>query len=260
MVLKLVEVGDFDLDKPLVEYLGEDYLRGNQSHRKITARMVLTHQTGLPNWRKGGTRNMHHWKGKELELGGPIKLLFEPGEKVGYSGEGFVMLQRTLEKLTGKKLSAWSEEMLISPLGLKSTSFVWQEGFSKNAARGHNSKGKENQHGLFESGNAAASLYTSAEDYARFLMEIMSSDRSGSHSLSSKTIGSMLTPSTVVDGETFKLGLAWGVKDEGEHPMVFHTGSNGSGFRCLSAFFPDSGDGLVVMTNAVGGRGGFPGV
>ena len=54
VVLKLVEEGRLDLDKPLVEYLDRPYLADEPRHRKITARMVLTHTSGFPNWRKGG--------------------------------------------------------------------------------------------------------------------------------------------------------------------------------------------------------------
>ena len=83
--LKLAEQGKLDLDRPLYEYLHEPYLKDEPLHRKITARMVMSHTTGFPNWRPGG------WLGSE-----PLTVDFEPGTKSGYSGEGFLYLQRVL--------------------------------------------------------------------------------------------------------------------------------------------------------------------
>lgn len=51
-VLKLVDAGKFDLDKPLNEYLPGNYDVGDDPRlSQITARRVLTHTTGFPNWR-----------------------------------------------------------------------------------------------------------------------------------------------------------------------------------------------------------------
>jgi len=50
--MKLVEEGKLELDKPLFEYLEYPDLGDDGRAKVITARMVLSHQTGLPNWRK----------------------------------------------------------------------------------------------------------------------------------------------------------------------------------------------------------------
>jgi len=72
LFLKLVEEGEFDLNRPLVEYLGRDYVSDDPRHRLITARMVLSHTTGLPNWRDGG------WKSDS-----PLTIAFDPGLGAG---------------------------------------------------------------------------------------------------------------------------------------------------------------------------------
>jgi CubicO group peptidase (beta-lactamase class C family) len=89
--MKLVEQGKLDLDRPLSEYLERPYLTNAPLHLKISARMVLAHTTGFPNWRKGGWRS-----------NGPLPVLHEPGTKFGYSGEGFLYLQRVMEHITGE--------------------------------------------------------------------------------------------------------------------------------------------------------------
>ncbi len=85
-VLKLVDAGKFDLDKPLNQYLPGNYDVGDDSRLGlITARHVLSHTPGFPNWRPRG---------------GALKIHFTPGDRFSYSGEGFVYLSKVIEHVT----------------------------------------------------------------------------------------------------------------------------------------------------------------
>lgn len=53
-VMKLVEAGRIDLDRPLQSYLGEPYLKDDDRINKITARMALDHTTGFQNESRPG--------------------------------------------------------------------------------------------------------------------------------------------------------------------------------------------------------------
>ena len=243
LLLKLVEEEQFDLKRPLVEYLQEDYLEDDPRHRSITAPMVLSHTTGLPNWRKGGWRS-----------GGSLSLAFDPGTSFRYSGEGFLMLQRALEKHLETDLDALSHKRLIEPLGLTSTRFVWDDRFVTRSACGHDRDGDvKAERRYYDQANAAYTLYTSAEDYARFLAEILKSDRSADHTLSDDMVAKMLAPVSHRDDQQADWGLGWGLRDTPSGKQVYHSGANGSGFRCYSEFFPSVGNGLVVMTNSLNG-------
>lgn len=243
VVLKLVEQEKFDLDRPLVEYLEKDYLQDDERHRAITARMVMSHTTGLPNWRKGG------WQSN-----GKLSLAFEPGSSFRYSGEGFLMLQRAVEKATNSNLDTLSREMLIEPLGLENTRFVWDERFLIRATCGHKADGSVlDGRKYFRRANSAYTLYTSSEDYAKFLVEIMQADRSAAHSLSQEMCKQMLSPVSHRDDQSADWGLGWGLRSLGSRRQVYHSGSNGTGFRCYSEFFPDEGCGLVLMANSLSG-------
>jgi HEAT repeat protein len=58
LVLKLVEQDKLDLNKPLYDYLPEKFTCEDEEYPKqITARMILSHTSGLPNWRKGSEEN-----------------------------------------------------------------------------------------------------------------------------------------------------------------------------------------------------------
>ncbi len=256
LALKLVERGKLDLDRPLTEYLDQPYLADQPLHKRITARMVLTHTSGLPNWRDGGWRK-----------GGPLPVLFEPGTRFGYSGEGFLYLQRVIEHVTGQPLEQYARKELFGPLGMTISSYVWQDRYQRLAAAGHDQEGRpKTKRPLYRQANAGYSLYCTPYEYAAFLVEILKQDRTAEHSLSARSISAMLTPtieavsrkpitrSGKTSSDTTYRGLGWAIdKTEGGH-RAYHGGSNGTGFRCYCEFDPARGTGIVIMTNAVGGK------
>ncbi|MBN2272485.1 MAG: serine hydrolase [Sedimentisphaerales bacterium] len=245
-VLKLTEQGVFDLDRPLDSYLPEPYLPDRPLAKKITGRMVMLHRTGLPNWREGGWRNA-----------GPLPLLHEPDTRFTYSGEGYLYLQKAIERLTGKSINAWMEESLLKPLNMTDSSYLWRKSFQNNFAGGHDKEGNlKKSRRFYEQGNAAFSLYTTPTDFALFLIEIMKPDRSAGHSLTAQTVEKMTTLQVEPDtaDERSRRSLGWVIAPEENGGWVCHSGSNGTGFRCNSRFSPATGSGCVIMTNADNGR------
>jgi CubicO group peptidase (beta-lactamase class C family) len=253
-VLKLVEEGRLDLDRPLVEYLPDLAPADRAERSAITARMVLTHTTGLPNWRKG-----------EEERDGPLPVLARPGSRFGYSGEGVYFLQHAVERIVGEPIESYARRTLFEPLRMAHTSYVWTEQVEGNLAAGHAADGSFLQKTRYIHANAAYSLYTSPEDYARFVCEILNPDRSAEHSLSAKMLRSMLSrqvsvttrepilrPGRALGSEVF-WGLGWSINATPEGDLVHHSGANRSGFRCFVQFHPLEGTGIVIMTNGMNG-------
>ncbi|MHC4180481.1 MAG: serine hydrolase domain-containing protein [Planctomycetota bacterium] len=256
LALKLVERGKLDLNKPLVEYLDKPYLADQPLHKRITTRMVLSHTTGFPNWRDGGWRR-----------GGPLPVLFEPGTRFGYSGEGFLYLQRVIEHLTGAPFEEYIKDELFEPLKITISSYVWRDCYEKLAAAGHDSQGQvKPKRRLYRRANAGYSLYCTPHEYAKFLVEILKEDRTAAHSLSTRSVDLMLTRTTEATGrkpikrsgetmsDTVHWGLGWAINRTAAGDRVYHSGSNGTGFRCYCEFDRARGTGIVIMTNAVSGR------
>lgn len=195
--LKLVERGELDLDTPLSEYLPYPQLAGDERYKKITARHVLTHTTGLPNW---GDR-----------------LIREPGKLYGYSGEGFLYLGRTIEKLSGMSLHEFAKKEVFEPLGMERTSYVWNDLYAENGAAGHDRHGFANERNKTTDPNGGASLLTTARDYATFICSIMNNQV-----LKEETVDQMLFPhvkATMRKGEDrekldehISWGFGWGVQ------------------------------------------------
>lgn len=244
-VLKLVEQNKLDLDRPLVEYLDKPYLDDQPDHKLITARMVLTHTTGFPNWRKNGWR-----------MGGPLPVKFKPGTEYGYSGEGFLYLQRVVERLTGEPLTEFMQHVLLAAIGMTASSYEFDEKRKQDYSGGHDHDGQfKTDRKFYPKGNAAFTLYTTPSDYARFLIEMMETDRSAPHSLSAEMIEAMLKPEVKATGRHDGWrGLAWQIHKADSGMRVSHGGSNGSGFRCHCRFYPDRKAGIVIMTNSYSGE------
>lgn len=256
LAMKLVEQGKLDLDRPLVEYLDEPYLAGEPLHNKITARMALSHTTGFPNWRKGGSQST-----------GPLSVEFEPGSKFGYSGEGYFYLQRVVEHITGTPFEEYVQRELFGPLGMTITSYQWQDRYETLAAAGHDGEGRvkaDRRH--FIKVNAGYSLYTTPCQYAQYLVEYLNPDRSGPQSISEASLAAMFTPTAeaaarkpirrtvATASDKVSWGLGWAIDQTERGERIYHSGSNGTGFRCYSQFDPAAGTGLVIMTNSTSGR------
>jgi CubicO group peptidase (beta-lactamase class C family) len=244
VAMQFVQDGRLDLDRPLVEYLGHDYLPDQPEHRRITARMALTHRTGFENWRAGYD-----------EMGGPLSLPFAPGSEYTYSGEGMLFLQRAVEAIAGQPLDRLAAERLFAPLRLARTSFVWTEALEKDLASGHRDDGSYKDRTRYRNPNAAYSLYTTPTEYARLMLTLQHS----------ATVDLMLQRELRVDDEnaiprpglarsvaTYR-ALGWSLDVTPEGDIAEHSGSNSSGFKSFGQFNPAKGSGLVIFANGDGG-------
>jgi len=252
-VLKLVDAGKLDLDAPISKYLPGDYV-DDPKQSAITPRRVLSHTTGFPNWRPPGQ---------------PLKIHFAPGERFSYSGEGFVYLQKAVERLTGQTLNAVMKRLVFEPLHMASSSYVWEESYERRKATGHDAAGTPRPMRRPAEGFSAASLHTTAGDYARFLAAAL--DGSG---LQARTAAEMIRPQVHVDegcqncitakptgrlSRELGWGLGWGLEETEDGISLWHWGDNGgSGFHCFVAGYPRKRLGVVVFTNGLGGQGIFP--
>ena len=113
--------------------------------------------------------------------------------------------------------------------------------------------------------NAAYTLYTTAEDYARLLVEVMKAGRGGSALISAASIREMLRHQVTLEsgepverpgragGTAVFRGLGWAINATALGDVAHHSGSNGTGFRCFSQFAAARGTGIVILTNGTQG-------
>ena len=235
VVLKMHETGTLNLDAPLSEYLPEPYIPDEPRLKLITMRHVLRHTTGFPNWSRNNPLSINH----------------NPGDMFSYSGEGYVYLQKVVEEITCQSISELMNERLIEPFGMKNSSYVWIEDYEKTAAYPHNSKGASEDFQRYFQGNVAYSLYTTSNDYAKLITEIMRPSREDEFHLSRRTIDKMLRPQVRVSDHLF-WGLGWGIQHTEKGISYWHWGDN-TGFKTFTVFSMESQDGIVVLTNSENG-------
>ncbi len=255
LVLKLVSQKHLALDQPLHEIL-PDYPRFNDHpHSKLlTARLVLSHQTGLPNW--------------SAYPDGELQFNFKPGTDYGYSGEGYLYLQRVIEKLTGKALDTLAQELVFKPLHMEHSSFK-RPANSKALAGNHDSimalKCPTEEIPGQPSLNAAASLHTTASDYGIFIGACLN-EKIEFTSLVSMTQARQppVKPIASADLKAVGWGLGWGLQHTEQSTLAFHWGDNfgAKSFvvvnleqRSAMVYFANSENGLAITPTVVASSG-----
>jgi len=257
-VLKLRNAGLLDLDTPLNDYLDEPYL-ADPRIKKVTARHVLSHQGGFPNWQR-------------QRDDGPLKMYFEPGERYSYSGEGFQYLKLVIEKITARPALDVITELTLEPCGMPESDLVWPARRSNPPlALGHEKDGSPREKRESSDMNAAASLVGSPGEVAGFMTWMMREDNHAD-ALPGSSLEEMLTPAVPVNNsqswhtewprsdadvsDTVSWGLGWSLEHEpgesGPAPWFWHWGDNSVYFN-FAIGSRESRSGVVVMTNSAFG-------
>jgi CubicO group peptidase (beta-lactamase class C family) len=262
LVMRLVEQGVLDLDKPLQDYVSEPLwrnratawhedlsdLRSDPRYRRITARMSMSHTTGLPGWR---------W----FEPDQKLRIHFEPGERYSYSGEGMTLLQVVLQKVTGKPLEQLMQEQVFGPYGMTMSSYTWQPRFEADYAVGHATDGKAYPKDKDNAARAPSTLETTTDDYARFMAAVLR--REG---LTEASWNEIFTPQVRIRSRTqfgpgslettsandaieLSYGLGWGLRRTPYGWGAFKEG-HGDGFQHYSIIYPAKQMGVLLMSNS----------
>jgi CubicO group peptidase (beta-lactamase class C family) len=240
-VLKLVDQGVLSLDMPLAGFV--DYAPGDEFAAEITAAHVLSHTTGFPNWRSSEQ---------------PLKSYFRPGDRFSYSGEGFVFLQRVVERLTGESLEATAQRLVFEPLGMTRSTFDPARKFDDTVAPSE--AAADATVSVRATANAARSLRTTAHDYAQFLKAILSGTGLKSSTSESWMEARKLVPANFVNAaeprgmhqtdSAVAWGLGWGVEIESR--FFFQWGAN-NGYVSFTIGSRVDGVAFVILTTGFTG-------
>lgn len=239
---RLAERGIIDLDKPLYQYLPFEQLSNDENAKKITARHVLSHQSGLPNWAWGGPMG---WK-----KGGEIKLSFVPGTKYLYSGEGYQYLQRAVEKITEKDILTIIDEEVYIPFKMNESSFVASTNIRKNIVVGHVEETPMFWN-LHEEPWVAGSMYSTTNDMALFMKGLMNRK-----ALSLEGYEKIFTPQIrnsnpwkhFFGGNEQYHSLGFEIEKTDYGTIIHHGGNNGD-FQSRFAMDWKNKNGFVLLTN-----------
>jgi CubicO group peptidase (beta-lactamase class C family) len=254
IVMRMVARGEMDLDVPLISYADANRFENFKFASMLTARIVLNHRSGLPNW--SASPSSAEWPSTR------ISFLHRPDSVFAYSGEAFSYLQRAVENIKGKGLEEIARDEVFKPLGMNSTSYTWLSSYDSLAASGYNREGVNRGVGSFPRANSAYTLRTTAGDYMKFLIAL-----SEGRTIGKKTREEMFKPLVNavryrdrlrICDETIFWGLGVGIEKNPELGNVaFHWGDNGN-FRALFLIVPKSRKQkqriLVYFTNSAAGH------
>jgi len=151
---------------------------------------------------------------------------------------------------------------VFDPLGMVSSSYVWQSRYESLKVYNHSLLGDLAGRRTPWRANAAASLHTTAGDYARFVAAVLAGKGlrpSTARALMSpqsrpdeRGINTATVPPTGRFAPSLAWGLGWGLEQEGDAWSLWHWGDNGT-TKAYVAASPRRGIGVVLFANSENG-------
>lgn len=259
-ILQQVELGSFDLDADINDYLQswklpDDELRAGE---KVSLRRLLAHTGGITPGGFAGYARTEAAPDILSVLGGvapatnaPARVVSTPGAEVAYSGLGYALLQLALMDQLQKPFEAILDETVLQPLGMSDSTFAQQlpEPLQARTARGHLGVGAAVEGGWrVHPELAAAGLWTTPADLATLIIDVAKSRRGDPGRLLSSDLTRQML-SLQQDG----MGLGFVVREDGAQGYFAHSGGN-TGYFAHFEMLADTGQGIVIMTNSDAGQ------
>jgi CubicO group peptidase (beta-lactamase class C family) len=171
---------------------------------------------------------------------------FEPRSRFSYSGTGYKILGRVIEKVTSKPLGVVLADRILRPLGMTHSSYVATPA-TPGLARGYTSFAlgpaepatPEAQGWWFGS----SGLYAPAGDIARWNVALMSGRVLGPEAYKVFT-----TPRRLTNGRTTGYGCGIFSSIKGGEQVLLHDGMD-AGFAGLSYMLPRTRSAVVILSN-----------
>ncbi|MEP6803929.1 MAG: serine hydrolase [Flavobacterium sp.] len=231
VTLKLASEGKLNLDEPLYKYWTDPDIANDPNTKLLTTRIILSHQTGFPNWRF-------------MNDSGKLDFKFKPGTKYQYSGEGFEYLRKALENKFHKTLDQLANELIFQPLKMSDSQLIWNDKLDLSRyAIGYDNKGNAYEPTKNKTANAADDLLTTIGDYGTFLCSIMNSE-----GLSKKIFDDMISHQVETKKNKY-FGLGFEIYDLGNNNYALSHGGADKGVQTIFLLLPKTKQGLIIFTN-----------
>jgi CubicO group peptidase (beta-lactamase class C family) len=260
-VMRLVQDGVLDLDRDVNDYLTSWRVPANDGWQpRLTLRRLLSHTAGVTVHGFPGYTTSEPVPGLGQVLEGDpqantprIEVNTLPGLTCRYSGGGTLIAQQAVIDRLGKPFPRIMRELVLEPLGMADSTFEQPlpASWTPRAATGHPYKGNPlpGRYHVYPE-MAAAGLWTTPADLARVGVELMRAvNGRPSAVLSTETAQAMLQPQHAGSGEGYRPAIGFFLEGEEQGRHFYHSGWN-EGFVAHAQFFPNSGQGVVLMLNS----------
>jgi CubicO group peptidase (beta-lactamase class C family) len=254
--LRLVEKGRLDLDRDVNTQL-KGWKLPMAASQTVTLRQLLSHTAGttvhgFPGYAAGTPIPSVNdvLSGRPPAVTKPVMVDTPPGTLWRYSGGGYTVIQKLIGDATGRPFGDVLRDEVLTPAGMTRSSFAQplDAAALRDVAWPHDAAGQPVAGGPHVYPElAAAGLWTTPSDLARFAMAVRRAAGGASGALLSPSMAAtMLTPVK----SDYALGLE--VRGEAGSQSFSHGGSN-EGYENFLVAYTASGDGAAVMTNGAQG-------
>ena len=260
-VLQLCEQGKISLEDNVNKYFPEFT---DPIWDRIKVRHLLAHSSGIPDARKGYTREERLLADdvRAIEYLPKLNFLhFEPGTQYEYMNPTFVLAGSLVERVTGQPFTDYVAEHIFAPAGMDRTRYFDPDAqeLIPNMSHGYvlrEGEWRERDYGeeSFFATRPDGGIYTSVREFAKWELA-----QRGNMVLKAETLLDAQSPKTLVSGSSFSdyqnrdntwYGYGWFIEPQtaDSEKVVYHTGDNG-GFMILAARYPESETLVLVFAN-----------
>lgn len=255
-VMKLVQEGKVSLDSPVKQYLKSwSFPESQFSTDSITVRQLLNQTSGMPLGTIGVRYAPDDIRPTLKETLSKDAIPFQdPGKSFYYSNTGFNLLELLIEEVTGRNFADYMQYEVLVPLGMHRSGFNWSETFNPPVPYGYDTKGNRIPVYVYPD-RAAGGLFSTVGDIGTFVTAGMTGfSGTGLNVINSRSIEKLYTPEIELSGyyslvfDSYGLGHFIEQLPNGEK-AVSH-GGQGSGWMTHFHSIPETGDGIVLLSNS----------
>lgn len=254
-VMKLVEQGKLKLDATVAEYLKSwEFPESEFLATKITVRQLLNHTSGLPlgpiDVRYAPTENMPTLIESLTQNALPNR---DPGLRFEYANVGYHILELLIEEVTDMSFPQYMEQNILLPLGMKHSSFEWHSDYSDIIPNGYDFNGNPIPPYVYPE-KAAGGLIATVDDIAKFVCAGMPSFKTYGNAISHESILQLYAPSVSKLGfygfafNSYGFGHLLEKLSNGK--LAVAHGGQGAGWMTHYHAIPETGHGIVILTNS----------
>lgn len=272
--LKLVEDGKIGLDSPINDYLTSWKITENDYTKKtpITLRMLLSHSAGTSQTSYFGFTPteplptiVEILSGAKISQTRAVVVNSEPNKEFRYSGGGSMIAQMALMDVSKKSFGNLTQQVLFDKIGMTNSTFEQpvSEKFSKQCSWAYSQASWFKGMPYVYPQQAAAGLYSTPTDLAKFFIEVQKSINGKGKVLSEAMTKKMLTSQVNVSDGGYKEQMAIGpfliqrTDNKDPNGVYFEFTGVNAGFLAYGMASVQGGNGVIIMLNSGDNQNGI---
>jgi len=246
-ILMLFEGGKINLDQSISSYLTD----APEAWKPITVRMLLGHTAGLKDRWEEEDHSKWQLAYSTAELYAASKatpLDFAPGTRWQYTDQGYFLLGKIVEQVSGVSYRQFLTDRVFKPCGMDASTTTSQTEIVKNLAQGYTlARGQlQKNHRRTDYGLVSHfGIVSSVDDLAKFDQALAAGKL-----VKAETLAAMWSPTMLPGGDVGHMldatyGMGWFLDGIDGHRIVQHGGASGTGY----VKYPDDHLTVIVLTN-----------